>query len=157
MLPQSFRDRRDNPAETDLQELWSVNIYVSLVRMGPEWFQSAAAAVFSTHFMYRFVYFNQSADFLNLNMHHLILFPGTLLMADLMLFPPNLITLVLLLDFPKSFHASALGGISKRRLEYLRGGGPLLPPVPAHSSTQTLVFLRCVDTKMVLCFFFSIV
>lgn len=33
LLSQSFQDHRDDPAETDLQELWSVNIYVSLVNM----------------------------------------------------------------------------------------------------------------------------
>lgn len=41
---------------------------------------------------------------------NLILFSRTSLMADLMLFSPNLQTLVLVVDFLKSFRASTLGG-----------------------------------------------
>lgn len=66
--------------------------------------------------MYRFVYFNQWADFLHLNMQYLILFSGTMMMADQMLFSRNLQTLVLILGFQKSFRASILSGNIQKKI-----------------------------------------
>lgn len=74
-------------------------------------------------------------------------------MADLMLFSPNLQTLVLVVDFLKSFRASTLGGnIQDEIAIFTRKRSS----APACSSKQLNrdVHSRCVDTEMVLCPFF---